>query len=244
MSGDSAVLDLLRSVAESNLWQIDLATDAWDAIDRMQSNLASDLLLVDLSNGTPEGLRAVRLLRRVRPAFPVVLIGHVQDGGIENRNEPMRAGIGDCVTIPLERHQLEQVLRGVLRGREGQIAIGTRNEDVGSVVNDDLQSTVASRSGAVNGAALLRQSGADICGYKSLRAFLQSVKEEAERKAITLALEKTGWNRKAAARLLKTSYRSVLYKIEQYKMISPGPAAPSGPKSSNAGASNESARQQ
>lgn len=60
-----------------------------------------------------------------------------------------------------------------------------------------------------------------ICGYKSLRSLLQSVKEEAEKNAIALALEQTGWNRKAAARLLKTSYRSVLYKIEQYRMNSP-----------------------
>jgi hypothetical protein len=35
-----------------------------------------------------------------------------------------------------------------------------------------------------------------------------------------MALEKTGWNRKAAARALKVSYRSLLYKIEQYHMTS------------------------
>ena len=45
---------------------------------------------------------------------------------------------------------------------------------------------------------------------KSLRSLIQSVK--------AVALEKTGWNRKAAARLLKVSYRTVLYKIEQYQM--------------------------
>jgi DNA-binding NtrC family response regulator len=60
-----------------------------------------------------------------------------------------------------------------------------------------------------------------IGGYKSLRSLLRSVKEEAEKKAISQALEQTGWNRKAAARLLKVSYRSVLYKIDQYQMISP-----------------------
>jgi len=62
------------------------------------------------------------------------------------------------------------------------------------------------------------QSGLGEC--KSLRSLLRSVKEEAERNAIAKALEETGWNRKAAARLLKTSYRTVLYKIEQYQMSS------------------------
>jgi two-component system response regulator AtoC len=54
----------------------------------------------------------------------------------------------------------------------------------------------------------------------SLKSLVQSVRCEAERNAIATALEKTGWNRKAAARLLKVSYRTLLYKIEQYHMSS------------------------
>jgi two-component system, NtrC family, response regulator AtoC len=53
---------------------------------------------------------------------------------------------------------------------------------------------------------------------KSLKSFIQGIKCEAEKNAIGVALEKTGWNRKAAARLLKVSYRTLLYKIEYYKM--------------------------
>ena len=56
----------------------------------------------------------------------------------------------------------------------------------------------------------------------SLKALVQNVKLEAERNAIAAALERTGWNRKAAARLLKVSYRTLLYKIEQYQMRAPG----------------------
>ena len=53
---------------------------------------------------------------------------------------------------------------------------------------------------------------------QSLKSLIQNVKGEAERNAIAAALEKTGWNRKAAARLLGVSYRTMLYKIEQYRM--------------------------
>jgi DNA-binding NtrC family response regulator len=53
---------------------------------------------------------------------------------------------------------------------------------------------------------------------KSLKSLIQSVKSEAEKNAIAAALEKTGWNRKAASRMLKVSYRTLLYKIEQYHM--------------------------
>jgi DNA-binding NtrC family response regulator len=54
-----------------------------------------------------------------------------------------------------------------------------------------------------------------------LKSLVQSVKGEAERNAIAGALEQAGWNRKAAARLLKVSYRTLLYKIEQYRMSPP-----------------------
>ena len=56
--------------------------------------------------------------------------------------------------------------------------------------------------------------------FKSLRSLLQSVKSETEKNVITAALEKTGWNRKAAARMLEVSYRSLLYKIEEYHLVS------------------------
>jgi DNA-binding NtrC family response regulator len=58
---------------------------------------------------------------------------------------------------------------------------------------------------------------------KSLKSLIQGVRWEAERNAIAAALLQTGWNRKAAARMLNVSYRTMLYKIEQYKMRAPQP---------------------
>lgn len=63
-------------------------------------------------------------------------------------------------------------------------------------------------------------------GTKSLKSLIQSVKSEAERNAIATTLQKTGWNRKAAAQLLLVSYRTLLYKIEQYHLVPPGHSAP------------------
>ena len=58
---------------------------------------------------------------------------------------------------------------------------------------------------------------------KSLKSLIRDVKSQAERNAIAAALERTGWNRKAAARMLKVSYRTMLYKIDQYRMSSSDP---------------------
>jgi two-component system, NtrC family, response regulator AtoC len=66
----------------------------------------------------------------------------------------------------------------------------------------------------------------DSSGPRSLKSLIQSVKGEAERSAIGTALQKTGWNRKAAARLLQVSYRTLLYKIDQYHMSASEPVLP------------------
>jgi two-component system response regulator AtoC len=56
----------------------------------------------------------------------------------------------------------------------------------------------------------------------SLKALIHEIKSEAERNAIADALQKTRWNRKKAARLLRVSYRTLLYKIERYQMFDSG----------------------
>jgi DNA-binding NtrC family response regulator len=55
----------------------------------------------------------------------------------------------------------------------------------------------------------------------SLKLLVRNAKGEAERSAIAHALEETRWNRKAAARLLSISYRALLYKIQEYRLVPP-----------------------
>jgi len=67
------------------------------------------------------------------------------------------------------------------------------------------------------------QTAKSQASQKSLKSLVNNIKCEAERSAIGLALRKTGWNRKAAARLLQVSYRTLLYKIDQYQMSASEP---------------------
>jgi len=53
-------------------------------------------------------------------------------------------------------------------------------------------------------------------GNGDLKSLLRNLKDEVEIKAIGEALQHTNWNRKAAARLLKISYKALLYKIREY----------------------------
>jgi DNA-binding NtrC family response regulator len=148
----------------------------------------------------------------------------------------------DLLVLDLPKHPSDglQILRALRRFRPtlAAVLIGypgdleRKQEAVRMGVSDYLVRPIEDRQLELAIRRNLRapaspQSLEGICGYKSLRSLLRSVKEEAERNAITQALEQTGWNRKAAARLLKVSYRSVLYKIDQYQMSSPlRPAMP------------------
>ena len=69
----------------------------------------------------------------------------------------------------------------------------------------------------------------------SLKSLVQSVRVEAEKNAIVAALQKTGWNRKAAARMIKVSYRTLLYKIDQYHLKPNGGVQFSDEHDSNGG---------
>lgn len=52
-----------------------------------------------------------------------------------------------------------------------------------------------------------------------LKSMVSSLKGEAEKKAITLALERHDWLRKAVAAELQISYKALLYKIRQYDIV-------------------------
>jgi DNA-binding NtrC family response regulator len=59
-------------------------------------------------------------------------------------------------------------------------------------------------------------------GEGGLKGLVRSLKDDAEAEVIARTLEKTRWNRKAAASELQISYKAVLYKIKQYKLAPHG----------------------
>jgi len=107
------------------------------------------------------------------------------------------------------------VKRYLLGGKELALGGSTwKSEDAHE--DDDLSLTPVLMPTTLPG----HQAAGSVSGGSSLKSMVQNVKSEAEKNAIAAALERTGWNRKAAARLLKVSYRTLLYKIEHYQMRS------------------------
>jgi two-component system response regulator AtoC len=122
---------------------------------------------------------------------------------------------------PGNLRELEEFVKRYLVMGDKEVAFGALKSEDGfehvgpAAQNSRSEMVVLDGHGNGNG------NGGQTPGVNSLKSLVQSVRFEAERNAISTALEKTGWNRKAAARLLKVSYRTLLYKIEQYHMSSP-----------------------
>ncbi|MGA8151652.1 MAG: sigma-54 dependent transcriptional regulator [Terriglobales bacterium] len=112
--------------------------------------------------------------------------------------------------------ELESFAKRYLVMGEKEVSLGAEEPDAEDIAGENRSRPQKDNRNSVPG-----NGHESASGTSSLKSLVQSVKLEAERSAIAAALEKTGWNRKAAARLLKVSYRTLLYKIEQYHMRSP-----------------------
>ena len=134
VSRDSAFLRPLWSMAESNGWLLEIAADPWEAIDKTQSGVTLDLLLLDSPQGSADSLHSLRWLRRLRPALPIILIGHSDENGM--RQESLRMGARDCIVRPIDNSHLEaMILRNIAMASEFA-ETGIDSDDVEPVSNE------------------------------------------------------------------------------------------------------------
>ena len=166
----------------------------------------------------------VPALRQRKEEIPL-LLGHFMHQLARRYSLPPRtfsaAAVAACQRHcwPGNLRELEKFVKRYLVMGDGEPGLAALERDDREFWNSYLPAT-AEPSGA-------KQSGWKIetaetqPGISGLKSLVQSVKGEAERNAISSALEQARWNRKAAARLLKVSYRTLLYKIEQYHMTPP-----------------------
>jgi two-component system, NtrC family, response regulator AtoC len=129
VSREPAVLRLLWSIAEANSWQLETAGSGWDALDRVQSGFAPDLLLLDLPRRDGDSLLVLRWLRRTRPELAIIVLSYPEDAG--QKREAIRLGAQDFLVRPFDEKQLEMIFCRHL---------GPSNEDAAEVVaSEDIE---------------------------------------------------------------------------------------------------------
>jgi two-component system, NtrC family, response regulator AtoC len=125
---ESAVLRQLSSMAESNSWQLDVTANGWGAMDRVQSGIAPDLLLLDLPRSDSDGLHVLRWLRRLRPELPIILLGGADDA--PRKQEAIRLGARDYWIKPLKGQSLETLIRRHLSTANRTVETDIWSQDV------------------------------------------------------------------------------------------------------------------
>lgn len=128
VSREPAVLRPLWSIGESNSWHLETAGSGWEAMERVQSGSAPDLLLLDLPRGDADSLHILRWLRRLRPELPIILIAYPEDASREK--EAIRLGAQDYLVRPVDDGQLEQVIRRHLFSTHQDPGTDITSEDV------------------------------------------------------------------------------------------------------------------
>jgi two-component system, NtrC family, response regulator AtoC len=183
----------------------------------------------DLLNRLSAFTLSVPPLRQRKEDIPI-LLGHfmkrlARHYGLPTRNLSAQAMEGcQRYSWPGNVEELENFVKGYLMlGDDSLLMLGAGSLCAGSA-QPSMEAAIQTRIESLkpeasdgNGTA----PRAPATQPESLKSLIRSVKEEAEKSAIAGALDRTHWNRKAAARLLQISYRALLYKIEQHQMRPP-----------------------
>ena len=127
VSKEPAVLRSLATLAENSRWQVEIASSGWDAMERLESGAAPELLLLDLPRSDGDSFHMLRWLRRLSPELPVVAICDAGDTLV--RQEAVRLGTERILSRPLDERQIQILMRSYGGGHESESA-GLRNEQV------------------------------------------------------------------------------------------------------------------
>src|SRR5271155_1348467 len=136
VSRDSAVLRLLWSIADSNSWHLETAANGWDAMDRVQSDVAPHLLFLDLPPGDADTLHLLPWLRRLHPDLSAVVLFHAEDAGREK--EAIRLGAKDVLARPFNGAQLESLIKRHLGSPNDEAEAEMASEDIESLGEDEF----------------------------------------------------------------------------------------------------------
>lgn len=135
VSRETALLRLLWSLGESNSWHLETAASGWEAMERVQSDLAPHMLLLDLPRGDSDSLHILRWLRRLRPDLPVVVVCHPEDAG--RQKEATRLGAEEFLVRPFDEDQLERVFRRRLYSTAEPIEAEIDSDNIESIGEDE-----------------------------------------------------------------------------------------------------------
>ncbi len=110
---ERAVRESLRRALELEGYEIELAADGSEALDRIEAGPQPDALVLDVLMPGVDGLEVCRRLRSSGNGLPILML--TARAEVEDRVEGLDAGADDYVTKPFALEELLARLRALLR---------------------------------------------------------------------------------------------------------------------------------
>jgi len=110
---ERAVRESLRRALELEGYEIELAADGREALERLEAESQPDALILDVLMPGVDGLEVCRRLRRTGSRLPVLML--TARDAVENRVAGLDAGADDYVTKPFALEELLARIRALLR---------------------------------------------------------------------------------------------------------------------------------
>ena len=110
---ERAVRESLRRALELEGYEIELAADGREALERLETESQPDVLVLDVLMPGVDGLEVCRRLRRAGSRLPVLML--TARDAVENRVAGLDAGADDYLTKPFALEELLARIRALLR---------------------------------------------------------------------------------------------------------------------------------
>jgi two-component system response regulator MprA len=110
---ERAVRESLRRALELEGYEIDLAEDGAEALERLESEVQPDAVILDVLMPRVDGLEVCRRLRAAGKQLPVLMLTARDE--VESRVAGLDAGADDYVTKPFALEELLARVRALLR---------------------------------------------------------------------------------------------------------------------------------
>ena len=140
VSRDHATLRCFGNVGETNSWQLETTHSGLHALERAQSKISPDLIVLELVPDDPDSMHTLRWLRKACPSMPVILLSHSDDH--QRMVDALRLGARDFLIKPFHEQEVERVLKVQLASLE-QNKVNAISEEIENLKDKDNEAFVA-----------------------------------------------------------------------------------------------------
>ena len=112
---EPSMLKYLQTVLELDSYRVTTASNGTEAVEKVQRG-NPDLVLLDMVMPGADGLETLQRIREARPATKVVMLSCVRD--TRKVAQAMRLGAQDYLSKPVQKEEMEEVLRFCLENTD------------------------------------------------------------------------------------------------------------------------------